>query len=473
MLIRVVYFAVMAIAIEGLFSVPYLSLELALGGRWIGVLVAVAAAVAALLVVAVSATAARWNQLLRRLGDRAVRIPAAVWLGGLFAVGVLARLAWIAAFPAPLRSDGQTYFQLAQRLVESGVYRDPRGEFAFWPPGYPFFLFVLMKLFGTQTWVPIAGNLILLAASLLGVHLLATRLLDASAARLATLLMALWPNLVFTSGTGSKELLIAAMLPFALLLYLGAADSGAGPRGWWRAAVAGGILGLATLAQPAMFLFPSALAGFEWLRSSPVRAATSRCLIAVLVIAATVGLWTYRNYRTFGTFVLVSTNGGPTFYRAANPLATGGYTEAGERGFAGMNEVERHQRGTAWAIEWIRSHPVDFAKLAIRKQVLFLGDDGVGAYETLKRGLEISDRRYVAAKLVSNLFWLALLAALLAAFLPTRLPAPSEHRAIALLGLAVGYFWVIDSIFESGGRHHVPAAGAIAILAVLKARARD
>lgn len=41
--------------------------------------------------------------------------------------------------------------------------------------------------------------------------------------------------------------------------------------------------------------------------------------------------WTVRNCTIFGTLVIISTNGGDVFYRANNPLATGGFTPIGEK----------------------------------------------------------------------------------------------------------------------------------------------
>lgn len=50
-------------------------------------------------------------------------------------------------------------------------------------------------------------------------------------------------------------------------------------------------------------------------------------------------------------------------------------------------------------------NPLDFLKLALQKQIYFLGDDGKGVYETLKRGLNIADSRYFIIRAVSNLYW--------------------------------------------------------------------
>jgi hypothetical protein len=175
--------------------------------------------------------------------------------------------------------------------------------------------------------------------------------------------------------------------------------------------------------------------------------------------------WSARNYRALHTFVLVSTNGGDVFYRANNPRATGGWIKDGERSLRGYDELTRNRLGYQWGKEWIREHPDRFLLLALRKQVLFLGDDAVGIYETLKRGLGIGGGLYALTKLGTNLYWWGIWALALAAFL---VHAPTSwHRRpeVVLFLLTILYFWAIDSVFESGARHHLPLVGLLAILA--------
>jgi hypothetical protein len=108
--------------------------------------------------------------------------------------------------------------------------------------------------------------------------------------------------------------------------------------------------------------------------------------------------------------------------------------------------------------------------LALRKQVLFLGDDSQGAYESVKRGLGIGGIQYVAWKSVSNLYWLAIwfliLAGLELNWNHAFRPMTPEFSAIQL---SVLYLWGIHSIFESGGKYHLPLIGVVAVLAALPA----
>src|SRR5262249_8317790 len=129
-------------------------------------------------------------------------------------------------------------------------------------------------------------------------------------------------------------------------------------------------------------------------------------LPVAVAMAVVVFPWTLRNHRVFAAWVTVSTNGGDVFYRANNPLATGGYTQRGEQSLESYDELTRNGVGFRLGKRWIAEHPAKFIALAFRKQILFLGDDAQGAYETLKRGLNIGGLSYAAWKGISNLYWL-------------------------------------------------------------------
>ena len=123
--------------------------------------------------------------------------------------------------------------------------------------------------------------------------------------------------------------------------------------------------------------------------------------------------------------------------------------------------------------EWV-SHPKHGAQFkinrfsflkpeSIEKQVVFLGDDALGAYETLKRDLNPSVALYSSVKGVSNLFWLASWTVILLGF-PLLFRPQNWQLWFGLLFLPLLYQWVIDSVFESGPRHHVPYVALIAVL---------
>lgn len=453
------------VAVEALFSVPWLMWDLAVGDR-AALGITLALAVAAGSVTAVWAFRFRIAALARTVADRLAGIPRRRWLLAVILLGLALRLAWVLLFPAPFTSDGWSYYDLARRLARGQPFQTPTGGWAEWPPGYPFLLLVLFKLLGVGPWAVTIANLLLFTATVPVVHALARRLGGEGTARLSTLLLALWPNLVTSAGLASKEMVITFLLPLTLLLYLTADGR---PRGWaWRLG-AGLTLGYAILTQPALILFAGFVPIYELLLRTPLPRTAGRLALVLLGAAAVVSPWSWRNQRVLGEVVPVSTNGGSVFYRANNPLATGGWIRHGERRLDGYDELTGSKLGYQWGKEWIRDNPGAFLRLALTKQTLFLGDDATGVYETLKRGLKISGGLYAGLKLVVNAWWWALWALVLAAFLLR--PDLARRPEALLFLLCVLYFWGIDSVFESGARHHVPLVGLLAVLAALPATA--
>jgi hypothetical protein len=161
--------------------------------------------------------------------------------------------------------------------------------------------------------------------------------------------------------------------------------------------------------------------------------------------------------------VLISTNGGSVFYRANNPLADANYSAEGEVPLPN-DEFVADRLGYKLANDWIAHHAGDFAVLMVRKQVVFLGDDALGAYETLKRDRIPSTALYASVKGICNLFWLALWTVLFLGF-PLLFKFYNWRLWYGLLFLPIVYQWVIDSVFESGPRHHIPYVALIGILA--------
>jgi hypothetical protein len=178
-----------------------------------------------------------------------------------------------------------------------------------------------------------------------------------------------------------------------------------------------------------------------------------------------VGPWTVRNYRVFDRFVLISTNGGFGLYGANNPAATGGYLEHWPDDLMQMPELDADREARKRASLWIVSNPLRFVALAFEKNILFMGDDAVGPYQTMKRGkASSSELAYAVFKGGSNLYWLAAWSLLLLGLLA----GMSGHRRIApdllLIPFAFLYFFLIHSVVESSGKYHVLTIGILSVL---------
>ena len=190
-----------------------------------------------------------------------------------------------------------------------------------------------------------------------------------------------------------------------------------------------------------------------------------RFVLMLLGLGIIITPWTMRNYAVLGIPVLISTNGGDVFYRANNPLAKGDYTKQGAVNLFELDdEVKRDRLGYRLGRMWIAENPLAFAKLIPIKQILFLGDDGYGAFETMKRGLGIGDVRYIAAKAISNAFWLTLWMFVFAGALRIQ-PAVMNSAVLLPMAVIIG-FVMVHSVFEANGRYHIHFSALVAVLAL-------
>ncbi|MEY3284648.1 MAG: hypothetical protein RIR86_2661 [Acidobacteriota bacterium] len=437
--------------------VAVLYLNLSLLGVPAGVALGVAGVVTAGLLGWLIVWRERLGQWLERLLRPVEQIESRRWLLLVLAIGLLLRLGWALIFNAPPRSDFAIYFDLARGLVERGAYGGNGSYQAYWPPGLPLFLAPFLAIGGPPHWVPLLANLFLTTLTII----LTAGLPNPRAGRVAPLLVAIWPSNVMSAGLASKEQLLLPLVTALVLTFVRGLSGGRS----WHLLLTGGLIGCATLTQPSFILLPAVLGLAEVAATGSLRVPLRHGLVVVFGVALVLAPWIWRNYRIFGELVMVSTNGGDVLYRANNPLATGTYTERGEVDLQGMAELERNRRGGELAREWIRNHPRQFLHLAFRKQIAFLGDDNMGAYETLRRGLGIGGPTLHLAKLVSTGYWMLIWMLILLGWL--RAPTLYQLPLFSIPLLIVICQLVIDSVYESGSRHHVPLSGLLAILAAV------
>lgn len=405
-----------------------------------------------------------------RLLSKVSEIP--LWLIAL--LGLALRVTWITAFSAEPGSDGKVYLDLGTWLSQGESY-ELEGNLAYWPIGYPLYLAAWFALPTDPKTAVLLSNLAAFLIGLSGVAHLARTLAGEPAARIAALIFAVWPNLVFNSATPEKEMLVLGLLPWATSLLIRSVRSGAS---LWTTLAAGMLMGAATLVQPSLQFLP--LVGAIFLLG--IGRCSGRCMLqgAVVIVGAitVIAPWSIRNYQHFDQFVLVSTNGGDVLYRANNPLATGAYMPRGEIDLSNFGELERDELGRRHAAEWIRNNPAAFGALVIEKQILFMGDDSVGVYTTLKVGKASgSGLVYALFKAFSNAWWMLVWAALLA-FSLTAMRRGTSLPALARTPIWLWlYLFAIHSIFESTGKYHVPVISMLCVmLAVFTTaveRARD
>lgn len=437
---------------ESLFSVAYRSVALATHSnslKWI----------AGVGMVAFAALCFRFREpILTNIRRWVGRLPcgSAAWFWTWLVLGLLVRVVWATVYHIKLTGDGIAYFTNAATLAtHHGI------DGTFWPPGFSLFEAPFLMVLGVHPWVTDLTTLLLFIATYIVTYRLGLRIAGAWMAGVACTVLAIWPTLVALTPANSKECFLLLLITSVMLLQLMAVEA-RGAQRWSLLAASGILIGCCALTQPGFMLFPFVSLCTIWLAGLRV----SRAALGFVVIAAAMFLaispWTLRNYMTFHRLVLISSNGGSVFWRANNPDANASYMED-EQGVLVGDTFAQDKEGYHAGEEWILHHPLDFAALAVRKQVTFLGEDGIGPYESMKAYIHPTRRFYGLAKAICNLAWLGTwLIGLLAA---PRLFARS--RWVLWFGfcfLPIFYQLLIDSVFESGSRHHVCFTALVGLL---------
>ncbi len=215
--------------------------------------------------------------------------------------------------------DGVEFDSAAVNLVEQGRYViDPEGLSSFRAPGFPFLLASVYLVFGTGNHVAAHVMFCLIGALLtLATWKLALEITDEATALLASLLVAVYPNLLYWCMHFSSEPLYTLLLTTSLWLLLRGLRCGS----LTDQSLAGLLLGYAVLTRPLAVYFVPCLALLVLVaaRRRP-RFATAGALLFFVAAVVPVAPWTARNWFVHDRFVLVATNGGSTFWGATNQL---------------------------------------------------------------------------------------------------------------------------------------------------------
>lgn len=301
------------------------------------------------------------------------------------AAGLAVRLAFGLSYwvHKPLTHDEREYLALAQGLsagrgfaYDAGHETGTTQQFGR-APAYPLFLAAIGAGGREYDAAPARVQVAQSIAGAIGVWLigvLAWRGAGAVAGVAAASVAAIYPPLVWICAYVLSESLYSTLALAAVVLLDRAIDRADGTKRGAAWAVAAGLTcGVAILVRPAMLFFLPLAA--LWLIARRRAALAAALVIAALVVVAP---WTARNYRTYGRFVLVASEGGVTFWTGNHPLARGEGDLAANPDIK-LAEIEfraRHAGLTAEQLEplyyreaaaYIAAHPAWWAALLAKK----------------------------------------------------------------------------------------------------------
>jgi Flp pilus assembly protein TadD len=304
---------------------------------------------------------------------------------GIFIAAWVVRLIYVAQiraapyFDVPL-VDGANYFRTAAAIAAGDLLGGPG---VFWqPPLYPYFLSLLLAIFGPRMEWIYAVQTAIGSLSCVLVYDIARRLFDARTAVAAAAVMVLYGPLIHFDAQPLIPVLHIALVLAGLLLMLRAAGVGAagvqrperGERCDW--ALAGLSWGLAAIATPNILL--AAPLAAAWARRR-ARAAGPAVILLVCGVAAPVALVALRNVAVAGQLVLISSNGGINFYIGNNPdydrtirIRPGGEFERLSRAPENLGIIGGPAESgyfTRRALEFIGQYPRQALRLYLRKTI--------------------------------------------------------------------------------------------------------
>ena len=325
-------------------------------------------------------------------------ISARRWVAAAAAAGFLLRLAFGLFYwtNQPLTHDEREYLALARSLARGEGLRYPAdepspgtGQQFGRAPGYPAFL-ALLNPRSPVEHVPVEVKVAQSIVGAIGILLIAgiaRRAAGDRAAAAAAAVAAVYPPLVWIPSYALSETLYSTVaLAAAWILARGL--------GAQRCAAAAVLTGLAILIRPAMLVFvPLATAWLMWAphkdapddgvgTGTPERAhgrsRYARAALFAIVTVCCVLPWTLRNYRIYGRWIAVASEGGVTFWTGNHPLAVGDGDLAANPQLKSAEIAFRraHEPSTPEALEplyyrdalaWIRAHPGAWAALEARK----------------------------------------------------------------------------------------------------------
>jgi len=404
----------------------------------------------------------RWLFVLTR---SLAALPARRWPYALFAVALALRLAYAVVAAPPPVSDEFYYNDLAVRLVAGEGFCEDGRPTAYWPPGYPLALAAIFTIFGYSLAHVVVFQCVVGAATAVATWRLARYFADELSARLAGVVVAALPSQVAYAARLFPAVVTAFAVVGGLLLI-------ASSRRIINAAAAGVLVGFSALAAPVMFPLAPLTAVVDLYFQRGWKRAVVRAACTTAVAAAVVAPWTYRNYRLFGAFVPISTNGGVILWMGNNDGADGSYSfplTPTNPLLTVKGELARDRLGRRLAWEYVRAHPTTFLKLTIPKFANLYGADiSAFQYDAAAKGTTPEKAaRFFSARVAQVLYGLLWGCALWALYKWRRRlfrrfwgwPALAPLLTFAL------YFTGVYLVFHGLDRYHFPVIPLLAIIA--------
>ncbi len=383
----------------------------------------------------------------------------------LLAIAFIIRLITALYSPGKPHEDFSSYYKLAVGLVEGLGFSGTSGPTAFRAPGYPFFLSLFFRIFGTSLFVAKFANVLLGTIVVLATYLVSREAFSEKIALISAAIVTFTPSLILYTPILASENLATPCLIISIWLIILA---------WDRTKLSyfflGGIsMSIAALTRPGFLLFPCVIVVYMAIRKLRLmlifRYMSAFALGMVLVLFP----WIVRNYLVFGEFIPISTNGGFNLAIGFNEFSTGSYIgnvtetilgqeydwEAYRLKDSNLTEPEIDRALKAGAIKFIKENPVRAILLTPPKLQYFILDDVSGVYHNIAFPFRPTpDWLWIVFRWIAQLYYL--LGLLLALFALFQYKKNKLFPHASLIFLVIAYWTSLHMVFFGGDRFHLP-----------------
>ncbi len=243
-----------------------------------------------------------------------------------FILAVILRIVWLLLVDSKAVSDSFWYFEKGTEIASGKGYVINGLPTAYYPVGYPVFLAVIFKVFGSQLLAGKIANIVLYTGILYFSYSISKEIFNSvSIGKITLLTLSIYPNHIAYSSILATEILFLFLLLAGSYLFLIIRKR------LWSLVSSGIVWGLMCLVKPQGFFIPVLFILTVTFHSR--KAIWSKLkeafIIYVFIITALVP-WVIRNYYVFNEFFIISTNDGINLLIGNNPYATGEYSLSDE-----------------------------------------------------------------------------------------------------------------------------------------------
>jgi len=274
-----------------------------------------------------------------------------------------------------LSSDAAGYDMLGLSIANGSGFSDIFGNpYSFYPPGYPFFLSMIYRLFGHSYLAVRVIQSVVGSLNCVLIWLIAKALGAKRAGVIAAVI-----SVIYFPFIKSTELLLTELIfTFLLLLMTFLLVRAQKILTFQNVIIAGILLGIAVLTRATMifyilFALPVFIFGAVSSRSNFFKKYVIFCLVFIIIVVS----WTIRNYSVYHKIVPIATQGGATLYSSYCPpggifgkLATEDDPVIAEAARI-QSQAEQSDFLVKKTIDFIKKNPVKVCILELKKIMYF------------------------------------------------------------------------------------------------------